>query len=197
MVTSRLELVPLDNADTFDLIQERGNERRLFAGCRVTGFELRVVRGEAVKLKLDVAGDLPAAVYPYADTVRREYEERFHGDNVRYRINGNEYNNIYGITFLVKKEKGVQAELWVKRLLKHGADIPEIIDEMIISAQLQRDKYEERHYGLFRITITKLVMVSDEIEVDTAGAVIGPVRFYVAGVVTAEIFSTISIHADC
>jgi hypothetical protein len=42
---------------------------------------------------------------------------------------------------------------------------------------------------MFRITITRLVLVSDETVVDCADAVIGPLRYYVAGMVNAEVFT--------
>ncbi|MDR0287190.1 MAG: hypothetical protein LBI03_05735, partial [Clostridiales bacterium] len=42
-----LDLSPMEDTELFDLIQDRKNERRLFEGCRVKGFELRVMRDEA------------------------------------------------------------------------------------------------------------------------------------------------------
>jgi hypothetical protein len=42
---------------------------------------------------------------------------------------------------------------------------------------------------MFRITLTRLVFVSDETAVDCADAVIGPLRYYVAGTVNAEVFT--------
>jgi hypothetical protein len=161
----------------------------LYEGCAVTGFELRFNRGEAVHLKLDVKGERPPAVYPYTDPLKTETGERFMGDKVTYRINGTEYPNIYGLTLSTKKEGGTRTELWIKRSLEHGGDLPGIIDELTITAQLLRDKYEYRHYGMFRITLTRLVLISDETVVDCADAVIGPLRYYVAGTVTAEVFT--------
>jgi hypothetical protein len=43
---------------------------------------------------------------------------------------------------------------------------------------------------MFRITLTRLVFVSDETVIDSADAVIGPLRYYVAGTVAAETFTT-------
>jgi hypothetical protein len=51
-----LNLLPTEDTEHFDLIQDRGNERRLFEGCRVRGFELRVMREEAIKRKHDITG---------------------------------------------------------------------------------------------------------------------------------------------
>jgi hypothetical protein len=94
-----------------------------------------------------------------------------------------------GKTFSAKKEGGTKTELWIKRSLEHGGDIPGIIEELTITAQLLRDKYEYRYYGMFRITLTRLVLLSDETAVDSADAVIGPLRYYVAGTVNAEVFT--------
>ena len=100
----RLNLLPLEDTDCFDLIQDRNNERRVFDGCRVESFELRVMRNEAIKLKLDICGERTPFVYPYTDTFTRESGERFSGENVTYQINGKEYNNIYGLTLSTKKD---------------------------------------------------------------------------------------------
>jgi hypothetical protein len=184
-----LNLLPAEDSSRFDLVQERGGERRLFEGCAVTGFELRIVREQAVKLKLDIRGERPPAVYPYPDPVKTGGGERFMGDGVTYRINGGEHTNIYGLTLLAKKEGGTKTELWIKRVLEKGPDIPDVIGELIITAQLYREQYEYRHYGMFRLTLTRLVMTADETAVDTADAVIGPLRYYVAGTVSAEVFT--------
>jgi hypothetical protein len=183
-----LNLLPMEGGGLFDLIQERGGERKLFEACRVKGFELRFLRGEAVHLKLDICGERPSAVYPYAEILATESGERFSGDCVSYRINGMEHKNIYGLTLSAKKEGGTKTELWIKRVLQQGADLPGIIEEMTITAQLLRDKYEYRHFGIFRITLTRLVLTADETDIDCADGVIGPLRYYVAGTVKAEVF---------
>jgi hypothetical protein len=76
--------------------------------------------------------------------------------------------------------------------LEHGGDgdLPGVIEELTITAQLLRDKYEYRYYGMFRITLTRLVLVSDETSIDSADGVIGPLRYYVAGTVNAEVFTS-------
>jgi hypothetical protein len=186
----QLNLLPVENGSRFDLVQERGGSRMLYEGCAVSGFELRINRGETVHLKLDVKGERPPAIYPYTDPLKTETGERFMGDKVAYRINGNEYRNIYGLTLSAKKEGGTKTELWIKRSLEHGGDLPGIIDELTITAQLLRDNYEYRYYGMFRITLTRLVLLSDETAVDSADAVIGPLRYYVAGTANAEVFTS-------
>jgi hypothetical protein len=185
----KLNLLPVEDSTRFDLVQERGGSRKLYEGCAVTGFELRIVRGEAVKLKLDISGERSPAIYPYEDMAPAETGERFSGDFVSYRINGQEYRNIYGLTVAAKKEGGTKTELWIKRVLEPGTDIPDLIEELTVTAQLLRDKYEYQHYGMFRITLKRLVLTADETAVDTADAVIGPLRYYVAGTVHAEVFT--------
>jgi hypothetical protein len=185
----KLDLLPVEGGSRFDLVQDRGGKRTLYEGCAVTGFELRVHREEAVKLRLDIKGERPPAIYPYQDIVSTETGERFMGDRVTYRINSTEYRNIYGLTLSTKKEGGTKTELWIKRSLEQGPDLPGIIDELTITAQLLLDKYEYRYYGMFRITLTRLVLTADETAVDCADGVIGPLRYYVAGTVGAEVFT--------
>jgi hypothetical protein len=168
----------------------------VFESCAVTGFELRIHREQAVKLKLDIRGERPPAIYPYTDPLKTEIGERFMGDRVTCRINGTEYHNIYGLTLSVKKEGsphgggGTKTELWIKRSLEQGPDIPDLIEELTITAQLLREKYEYRHYGMFRLTLSRLVLTADETAVDCADGVIGPLRYYVAGEVRGEVFAT-------
>jgi len=187
---SQLCLLPLEDTDRFDLIQDRNGERRLYEGCVIKSFELRVEREQAIKLKLDICGEDSPRAYPYADSFEREGGERFHSDFVSYRINGMEYGNIYGITLAVKKEGCTKTEIWIKRVLNNGGDLPSSIEEFIITAKLLRDKYEHRHCGMFRITLRRLAMVSDETDIDSVGAVMGPIRYFVAGNVTAEVFAS-------
>jgi hypothetical protein len=184
-----LNLLPMEDGAGFDLVQEKGDVRRVYESCGVKGFELRFLRGEAVYLKLDIAGERSPAAYPYTDKLITESGERFSGDCVTYRINGTEYGNIYGLTLSVRKDGGTKTELWIKRSLQHGGDLPSLIEEITISAQLLRDGYEYRHYGMFSILLTQLVLISDETEIESADSVIGPLRYYVAGTVKAEVFT--------
>jgi len=193
-----LDLLPLEDTDSFDLIQDRQGERRFFENCKVQGFELRFNREEAVKLKIDICGERPPMVYPYADNTQSQIpemsgtatgKERYSGDNVTYKINDKKYSNIYGVTIITKKEGGTKTEIWIKRSLEKGSDIPETIDEIVIEAELLRDNYEHRHFGAFRIKLKRLVLISDETSVNASGAVIAPLRYYVAGVVCADVYS--------
>ena len=184
-----LSLLPMEDAEYFELIQSRGGLRRRFDGCRVNGFELRILRGETVKLRLDIAGENGPVKCLDNETINPATGERFSGDFVSYMINGREYKNIYGLTLAVKKEWGTKSELWIKRVLEHEVDLPTIIDEIVITARLIKDKYENRHFGTFRITLKKLMLTVDETNINSACAVIGPLRYYVNGTVSAEVFT--------
>jgi len=56
-----------------------------------------------------------------------EQGERFKGDYVTYKINGQEYKNIYGITLVSQKQGGTKNIILIKRDKNIGLDIPEII----------------------------------------------------------------------
>jgi hypothetical protein len=154
------------------------------------------MRGEALKLKLDIISERSPVVYPYTDTFERASGERFSGDCVSYKLNNKEYQNIYGVTLISKKVGGTKTELWIKRAVmqsitsEKGYDLPELIEEIVITAQLWRDSYEFRKFGTFRITIRRLVLLSDETEINASDTVIGPLRYYVAGTVKAEVFTS-------
>jgi hypothetical protein len=186
----KLNLLPAEGGVRFGVAQERGNARKLYEGCAVAGFELRIVRDEAIQLKLDIRGEQSPAISPYMGQAKTEGGERFMGNGVSYRINGTEYSNIYGLTIATKKEGGTKTELWVKRVLEQGPDLPELIDDLTVTAQLLRGHYEYRHYGMFRFRLSRLVLKSDETVVDCADGVIGPLRYYCAGTMEAEVFTT-------
>lgn len=192
----RLDNVPAEDTEHFDVIQDRGDGingagKCLYEGCRIQEFELRIMRRETLKLKLEIYGDHVPRVYPYLDNRIPELSaiERFSGDYVSYNINGQEYQNIYGITLVSNKKSRTKTELWIKRALVHGVELPAIIDEMIITAQLLRDRYEDRYYGTFQITLKRLVLVSDETEINAVDSVMGPVRYFINGGVSADVFN--------
>jgi hypothetical protein len=184
-----LDLLPAEDGARFDVVQERGGLRRVYGGCVAAGFELRINREQAIKLKLDIQGDRAPAAWPYLEMAPVETGERFMGDRVRYWINGKEHLNIYGLTITARKQGGTRTELRLHRFLQPGADFPDMIDTLIVTAQLLRDKYEDRHYGMFRLVLTGLALMADETAVDCADAIIGPLRYYCAGKVGAEVFT--------
>jgi hypothetical protein len=184
-----LELLPTEESERFEVVQDRGGERRVYGGCVAVGFELRTHREQTVKLKLDIRGERAPETWPYQEMESADAGERFMGDRVRYWVNGKEHKNIYGLTIAVKKDGRTRAELRIHRILEAGADFPEAIDTLTITAQLLRDKYEDRHYGMFRLVLTGLALMADETDVDSADAVIGPLRYYCAGPTQAEVFT--------
>jgi hypothetical protein len=186
----KIYLFPMEYTSVFDLLQDRGIERKQYENCRISDFELRIMRDEAIKLRFDIYSERSPSVYPYTEIAKPINEERFYGDNVTYKLNGQEYKNIYGLTLATKKQGGTKTEIWFRRAKEAAKDLPQIIDEVIITAQLFRDKYENRYFGLFRITLKNLVFVSDETSINSTDTVVGSLRYYVAGTVNAEVFNS-------
>jgi hypothetical protein len=185
----------------FDLIQQRGMERRLFEGCRVEGFELRINRGEesersgesavgAIMLRLDIAGDNPAVTFPADGALAVTGGERFTEQGARYAVNGGENRDIYGFSVTVKKAGGTRAEVRIHRIPRAEREFPAIIEDLTVTAQLYRERYGMgRHYGRFRLRLSRLVLMADETVIDSTGPVIGPLRYYCAGGISAEVFT--------
>jgi hypothetical protein len=192
--SSKLNLLPLEDTECFDLIQDRGNERRVFEDCRIQGFEFRIENDNVIKLKLDVCGERFAKTYLYTDIVERTKGERFKSDCVDYYINGKENHFIYGITLSVKKIGGTKAEIWIKRILPKDNEFPENINELIISARLLSSKYEINSYGLFNIKLKNLVLISDETHINSSDTIIDPLRYYVSGGVEADVYT---VNDEC
>ncbi|AEF84056.1 hypothetical protein TREPR_2105 [Treponema primitia ZAS-2] len=189
-----LRLVPYEDGERFELCQERGERGKRFEACGVSGFELRIHQGEAVKLRLDIAGEHGGAPYPSEGGREFATGERFKENGVSYTVNGRELREIYGLTIAAKKIGGTKTEVWIHRVLEESADIPQAIEKLEVTARLYRDRYEQGNQGsgnlgLFRLRLSRLVMMSDETAVDAADAVIGPLRYYCAGDFTAEVFS--------
>jgi hypothetical protein len=189
LYSRRLRLLPTEDSIRFAVEQDRGGSRKRYEGCVVVGFELRALRGQAIKLKLDIRGEQASVARPDQDAVFLKREERFMGDRVVCRINGAEYRNIYGFTLTARKEGGTKTKLWIRRAVERGSDLPEFIEELTIGAELLRDEYECRRRGMFRLRLSRLALESDETTVDCADGVIGPLRYYCAGGVSAETFT--------
>ncbi|GHV46206.1 hypothetical protein AGMMS49546_33760 [Spirochaetia bacterium] len=198
-----VNLSAMESGLCFDLIQERGPVRMLYEGCRVKDFELRIMRGEAVKLKLDICnalpglcfGEHPPVSYSYPDSPKvcggeRAFCERFKEDGVVYKINGVEQKNIYGLTISTRKDGGTQTEVRIHRVLDTVNELPPAIEHLEITGQLFRDTYEYGLYGAFRLSLSRLVLMADETMITSGDAVIGPLRYYCAGLFSVDIFST-------
>ncbi|GHV04003.1 hypothetical protein FACS189485_08470 [Spirochaetia bacterium] len=185
-----ISLSAMEGGLRFDLIQDRGELRTLYGGCRVQGFELRIMRDEAFKLRLDIAGDNPPVSYTYPDRAVVCGGEWFKEDGVVYRINGIEQKNIYGLTITTRKDGGAQTEVRIHRVLDVTGEIPPVIETLEITAQLYRDNYEFRSYGAFKLSLSHLVLMADETMIDSGDAVIGPLRYYCAGNVSADVYTS-------
>jgi len=186
----QLNLLPMEDTEFFDVLQDRLHERLLFLNCRVQGFELRIMRNETIKLKIDILGTMSPLVYSPYDDYNREKGERFKGSNVTYKINGKENTNIYGVTLVSKKQGGTETEIWIKRALQQGEEIPSVIEDLTITAMLFLDKYEYRYFGMFYVKIKKLVLVADVTEINTSNSVLGELRYYVSGGVSCDVFTS-------
>jgi hypothetical protein len=63
------------------------------------------------------------------------------------------------------------------------------IETLELDARLYRDEYEERHKGRFVIRATDLLLLSEDAKPDSASAIVGPLRYIVAGELTAEVYT--------
>jgi hypothetical protein len=192
-----VNLSAMESGLRFDLIQERGPARTLYEGCGVRDFELRIMRGEAIKLKLDICSALPGLCFGDhpPDSPAAYGGERFKEDGVTYRINGTDYTNIYGLTISTRKAGGTQTEVRIHRALNSATELPPIIENLEITARLFRDRYAHWNqgsllYGAFRLTLSRLVLMADETDINSGDAVIGPLRYYCAGDLSADVFNT-------
>jgi hypothetical protein len=181
-------LSPKEDGYVFDLVQERGGSRKLYEGCRVEGFEFRIMRDEVIKMRLDISGDKAPVSYKFPEQVKKVRSERFSELGVSYEVNGNANKDIYSFSMESHKTGGVHTEVKIHRILR-PEEFPAAIENFTIHAQLYRSQYEERSFGLFRLNFTRLVLMADETVIDSGDTVIGFLRYYVAGQVQAEIFT--------
>jgi hypothetical protein len=196
-----LHLAPQEDSPVFTLIRKRGVERIRYEHCRVSGFELRIMRETAeampgtLFLRLDISGDVPPEPYLLETDSSLNHAERFKEPGVRYALNGVEIKTIYGLTVTAEKRGGTKTEVWIKRLNLSqppsvAAEFPTTIESLTVTARLFREHYEWRTPGTFRLTLTRLLLMTDETSVNTSGPVIGPLRYYCAGDMTTETFTS-------
>jgi hypothetical protein len=183
-----LKAVSAEDSLRFDLVQDRGAGGKLYEGCKVTGFELRIMRGEALKLRLDIEGKSGIEQTESYEGRGENGAERFKEDGVRYFINGARNWDIYGLTVAVDKSEGVKTEITIHRILRDGYEFPPVIENLSIIAELFRDKYEERERGRFFLHFSKLLLEADQTAVDSSGAVAGVMRYWCEGM-GADVFT--------
>jgi hypothetical protein len=170
---------------------------------------------ETLFLRLDISGDVPPEPYLLETDSGLNPAERFKEPGVRYTVNGVEYHGIYGLTVTTEKRGGTKTEVWIKRVVENthpygfssssfatqnslnssqppsvAAEFPTTIERLTVTARLFRDHCEWRTPGTFRLTLTRLLLMTDETSVNTSGPVIGPLRYYCAGDMTAETFNS-------
>jgi hypothetical protein len=113
---------------------------------------------------------------------------------VSYRINGADYKNIYGLTIESKKEGGTQTTVYIQRCLEQGGDMPAVIESLEVTARLFKEDYEpgqgSRRLGMWNLVLSRLALVSDETQIDAGDSVIGQLRYYCAGGMRAEVYSS-------
>jgi hypothetical protein len=182
-------LCAADEAARFYLREQRGNEEKIYPECYCKGFELRVEREDAVKLHIDIGGDIAAETY-IAELVKKNilYAERFKERGIECFINQTKYNSIYRFVLSCDKNNGCKTSVLSYRYLNIDSEPPEYIENLTLRANLFRDIYEPGQHGKFSITLADLRLVSDGTEVCAADAVIGGLRYSVCGGASADIF---------
>jgi len=176
----------------FDVVADHVNDMRLFRRLYPRGWELRVMRGNALYLKLDCTGTNAAEDAPVLPGVPLADEEHFHEDGVTVRVNGSLAPSVYGVVVTVKRGRTTRAEIALHRSW-NDADahlFGERIDTLEIEARLWRDGYEDRRTGRFVLDAEALALLGDGTSVNCAGEVIGPLRYLVTGSLGAEVYST-------
>jgi hypothetical protein len=74
--------------------------------------------------------------------------------------------------------------------MNSATELPPIIETLEITAQLLHDRYDYRLYGAFRLNLSRLVLMADETAINAGDTVIGPLRYYCAGLLSADVFTT-------
>jgi hypothetical protein len=185
-----LVLSAADCSGSVDFVEFRRAGGRVFPACSCAAFELRIMRENVIHAHVDVSGrgKVSEQITNNNEQITKVREERFRERGVRYEVDGVERDCIYGLTLSVNKLNGTKVEAGIHRILDEGFAFPAVIENLTVTARLFRDTYEDRQFGRFVLRLSKLLFVSDETMVQTADAVIGPVRYFAAGDVTAEVF---------
>jgi hypothetical protein len=186
-----LTLCAVELSERFDLVKEGGTRQHVFSSCVCVGFELRIMRDNAIYAHVEIESEMRVVTNEKLKGKNEKWEEeRFRELGVSYVIDGVTVKNIYGATLKVRKksDSGVKTVIEIHRVLKED-DLPSVIEDMTITARLFRDCYEERRVGTFSIHLSKLFLMGDETNIDCMDAVIGVVSYFVTGDVNAEIFT--------
>jgi hypothetical protein len=162
--------------ESFEVLQYRTADGRRWSDCKVTGFELRIYKGDWVKLRVDVASEAAwvEESINHGGHGGHGGERVFNERDVGYRVNGSVVAGIYGAKVNVSKGYGLRCEAFIHRVLKSDGDLPDSIScfEMV--------------FGGFVLRLEGLLKMSDETVVDCADGVIGPIRYLCAGLLSFE-----------
>lgn len=182
-------LCAFESAAEFSVIERYGRKERRYPVCKCAGFEFRFHRGEALRVHLDIDGDIPAQEVIHAESAKSVlYESEYFSEaGVTYEIDGVEYKNIYGLTITGHKSGGCKTFARLHRALGDD-EIPAKINTLTVTARLFRDCCEAGRRGLFRLRLSNLLLSADETVVNTADTVIGPLFYIASGDVAAESF---------
>ncbi|MDR0908724.1 MAG: hypothetical protein LBM77_03060 [Spirochaetaceae bacterium] len=215
MYRHHLIMKSLKKSPTFDLIQDRGCEKRLYEGCSVWDFEMqslylrRKIFGvvnvhhsgndddiQHITLKLEMRGGNNPVVFGSDEVVSTGRADPAPTDNnvdndplyndggIRYEINGVEVSGIYGFSIKTRRDGKPKVFVRLHRILGKS-ELPDIIDKLTITAQVFKGGVS----GIFKINLERLLLVADETIVNTADKVIGPLRYFVAGNISADVYS--------
>jgi hypothetical protein len=178
-----------DEAVKFFLCEQCGETEKVYPECFCAGFELRIERDEAVKVRVDIDGNTTAETFHAVPAVQKMSNiERFNERGVEYFINQQKYNSIYRFVLSCDKSNGCRTQVLISRYLTIDNEPTAFIGNLTIHANLFRDRYEENQKGKFEITLTNLRLLSDNTEVSSADAVIGGLRYSVGGVEFVDTF---------
>jgi hypothetical protein len=186
----QLQMKPAGLTECFSIIEEWGMNRKVYPEVVVKSFELRVHREENIMVHFDIDGDTKSVMTQRVvekACYHSPAPERFNENGNVYTIDGITCNSIYAITLSCDKTNSLKTQIVLHRILESD-ELPVHINEFTGCFMLFRDKYEAREFGRFSMTLRGLDLVSDETIVSSADAVIGPLRYWVSGGVTAECF---------
>jgi hypothetical protein len=185
-----IKLVPLHGSPRFDLIEKFASHQNTFLSCIVKNFELRFHRDETIKVHLDIDGDIKSQGIPIInEVVKRERTEYFSEIGTVYKVDDTNCIAIYGLVVNCDKTNGTKTEIAIHRYLQDEFIFPVVIENLTITSRLYRDEYETYHHGLFSLSFSKLKLITDDTEVNTADTVIGPLRYLVCGDTKATVYN--------
>lgn len=176
---------------SFDAVSDRVFRIRRIRELSPLGWELRVHCGDAIDFKLDAQGEHPVEEGEASLLVPLQDEEFFRESGTLLSVNGTVATSAYGAYVTVARGASCRTEIRIQRKASSEDDhlFGARIETLELDARLYRDEYEERHKGRFVIRATDLLLFSEDAKPDSASAIVGPLRYIVAGELTAEVYT--------